>query len=135
MDARNRAGYIGFAARDLIDRADAARARCSDSSSAVTGSEWGRSADPMAVVSRSVAERLFGVVDATGRYLRIGTAAPRVRISGIAADATLGDPRTPRAPTVYLNFWEQPASLQEYPVFVIRTELPSERSRKQYARS
>jgi predicted permease len=84
----------------------------------------GRSDDPTAVVSRSVAERLFGAADATGRYVRVGTAAQPVRIVGTAADATLGNPRTPREPTVYLNFWEQPPTFQEYPVLVIRTELP-----------
>jgi predicted permease len=84
----------------------------------------GRSADPTAVVSRSVAERLFGLVDGTGRYMRVGPAAQRVRIVGIAADATVGDPRSPQEPAVYLNFWEQPASFQQYPVLVIRTGLP-----------
>jgi ABC-type antimicrobial peptide transport system permease subunit len=47
-----------------------------------------------------------------------------VRIVGIAADATVGDPRSPQEPAVYLNFWEQPASFQQYPVLVIRTGLP-----------
>ena len=85
----------------------------------------GRSAGPTAVVSRSVAERLFGAADATGRYIRVGTAAQPVRVVGTAADATLGNPRTPREPAVYLNFWEQPPAFQEYPVLVIRTELPA----------
>jgi predicted permease len=84
----------------------------------------GRSEDPTAVVSRLVAERLFGTADATGRYVRVGTVAQPVRIVGIAADATLGNPRTSREPTIYLNFWEQPPAFQEYPVFLIRADLP-----------
>ena len=38
----------------------------------------GRSDGPTAVVSRSVAERLFGAADATGRYVRVGTATQPV---------------------------------------------------------
>jgi predicted permease len=79
---------------------------------------------PTAVVSRSVAERLFGDADATGRSVRVGAAAEPVRIVGVAADATIGNPRTPLEPTVYLNFWEQLPPSQEYPVLVIRTRLP-----------
>jgi hypothetical protein len=84
----------------------------------------GRSDSPTAVVSRSVAERLFGAADATGRYVRVGTAAQPLRVVGTAADATVGNPRTPREPTVFLNFWEQPPAFQEYPILLIRTELP-----------
>jgi hypothetical protein len=83
-----------------------------------------RSDDASAVVSRSIAERLFGTRDAIGSYLRVGTAAQPVRIVGVAADATIGSPRMPHEPTVYLNFWEQPPSFQEYPVLVIRAGIP-----------
>jgi ABC-type antimicrobial peptide transport system permease subunit len=84
----------------------------------------GRSRGPTAVVSRSIAERLFGELDAIGRYVRVGTAEQPIQIVGIAADATLGTPWMPLEPAVYLNFWEQPPSFQEYPVLVIRTGLP-----------
>ena len=84
----------------------------------------GRSQGPTAVISRSIAERLFGIADATGRYVQVGTAERPVRIVGIAADATLGTPRTPLEPAVYLNFWEQPPSFQAYPILVVRTGLP-----------
>jgi predicted permease len=84
----------------------------------------GRLEGPTAVVSRAVAERLFGGTDATGRHIQVGTATQPVRIVGVAADATLGNPRAPLEPTIYLNFWEQPPSFLEYPVFVIRSGLP-----------
>jgi predicted permease len=84
----------------------------------------GRSEGPTAVVSRLAAERLFGAADATGRYVRVDTVAQPVRIVGIAEDATLGNPRASREATVYLNFWEQPPAFQEYPVLLIRAEIP-----------
>jgi hypothetical protein len=68
------------------------------------------SGTPTAVISRSIAARLFADANATGRYVQVGTGEQPVFVVGVAADATLGDPRTPLEPAVYLNFWDQPPS-------------------------
>jgi predicted permease len=79
--------------------------------------------DRTAIVSRSVADRLFGRDEAIGKYIRVGTlpSEQTVQVIGIAADATLGDPRTPNQPVVYLNFWEN-ATYQQYAVLLVRSD-------------
>lgn len=91
----------------------------------VAGSDFSRTQQRTgartAVVSRSLAERLFGPEEAIGQDIRVGTLPPeqRVQIIGIAPEATLGDPRARRRPIVYLNFWENP-TFQQYAVLLIR---------------
>jgi predicted permease len=63
-----------------------------------------------AIVSKSVAERLFGQADAIGKHIQFGT-EPEMRdiqIIGVAADAPLEDPHMRDQGFVLLNFWQLP---------------------------
>lgn len=62
------------------------------------------------IVSRALAERLFGEADALGRHIRFGT-EPETRdleIIGIAANAQLEDARAQDPNLLYLNLWQLP---------------------------
>ena len=63
-----------------------------------------------AILSQSIAKRLFPNADALGRHIRIGTAhdTQDVEIVGVAADSRLMDPRSDDFNFVYLNFWQYP---------------------------
>ncbi|MFZ0595139.1 MAG: ABC transporter permease [Bryobacteraceae bacterium] len=80
----------------------------------LAGSDFSRS-DPAqgqkkAIVSQSLAERLFPPGDVLGKHVSIGTdaALQDVEIVGIAANARLVDPRSTDTNFVYLDFWQQP---------------------------
>jgi predicted permease len=63
-----------------------------------------------AIVSKSLAERLFPEGNAIGRHIRFGS-EPETRdleIVGIAGDARLHDPRGPDRSFLYLNLWQLP---------------------------
>ena len=65
-----------------------------------------------AIVSRSLARRLFPHGNALGRHIQFGT-EPETRdleIVGIAADARLEDIRADDLSFVYFNFWQHPKS-------------------------
>ncbi len=59
---------------------------------------------PMAIISRSLAERLFPGTDAVGQAIRVGTvpARARVQIVGVAADARLFKPQPADPLIIYL---------------------------------
>lgn len=60
---------------------------------------------PVAIVSASLAQRLFPEGDALGRHIRVGTVEPRrqsIEIVGIAADASVRDIRQSRPFNVFL---------------------------------
>jgi predicted permease len=63
-----------------------------------------------AILSQSIAKRLFPGADALGRHIRIGSEhdTQDIEIVGIAADARLMDPRSDDFNFVYLNFWQYP---------------------------
>ncbi|MGA8593623.1 MAG: ABC transporter permease [Bryobacteraceae bacterium] len=80
----------------------------------LAGSDFSRS-DPAqgqkkAIVSQSLAERLFPLGDALGKRVSVGTATALqdVEIVGIAGNARLVDPRSTDTNFVYLDFWQQP---------------------------
>jgi predicted lysophospholipase L1 biosynthesis ABC-type transport system permease subunit len=81
-------------------------------------------AEPEAIVSRSLAERLGGAA-AVGRHIRVGTSPEYQsrRIVGIASDAqfNLSDPSKLRPFTVYLNSWQHPQEQMMYPVLLLKT--------------
>jgi putative ABC transport system permease protein len=56
----------------------------------------------VAILNRSLADRLFPNGDAVGRTVRLGPREQRVSIVGVAADATPGDPRLQGIPQYYL---------------------------------
>jgi predicted permease len=65
-----------------------------------------------AIVSRSLATRLFPHGNALGRHIQFGT-EPETRdleIVGVAADARLEDIRADDLTFVYFNFWQHPES-------------------------
>ncbi len=65
-----------------------------------------------AIVSRSLATRLFGHKSALGRHIQFGT-EPETRdleIVGVAADARIEDIHTDDLSFVYFNFWQVPRS-------------------------
>jgi predicted permease len=70
-------------------------------------------APKVAVVSRSLAQRVFGG-DALGRRLTVqsGSAVTVVEIVGIAADAPIGSIRQPDLPVVYRPMLQEPARAQ-----------------------
>lgn len=63
-----------------------------------------------AIVSRSLAERLFGEQDALGRHIRFGTEKETrdLEIVGIAADARVEDAHGREPNVLYLNLWQLP---------------------------
>ena len=61
-----------------------------------------RSRDSVAILNRSLADRLFPSGDSLGKILRIGTRGQVVSVIAIVGDATPGDPRIQGAPLLYL---------------------------------
>jgi predicted lysophospholipase L1 biosynthesis ABC-type transport system permease subunit len=59
-------------------------------------------------VSASLARKLAPAGDALGRRVRLGKLADELEIVGIAADATLDDPRTPNAAVIYAAWFQRP---------------------------
>jgi predicted permease len=94
-----------------------------------TGSDFRRDeesgAEPGAIVSRALADRLGGVSALIGRYIRVGrsTDYQRLKVVGIASDAQLDlvDPSLTRPFTIYMNSWQQPAAQAGYPVLLLKT--------------
>ena len=66
----------------------------------------------LAIVSESVAKRLFAGGRAIGRHIQFGTEPETrdVEIIGVAADVRLEDPHTRDLGFVLLNFWQLPRS-------------------------
>ena len=64
----------------------------------------------VAIVSQSVAKRLFARGSAIGKHIQFGTEPEtrNVEIVGIASDARLEDPHTRAQGFVLLNFWQLP---------------------------
>ncbi|MPY87497.1 MAG: FtsX-like permease family protein [Luteitalea sp.] len=93
------------------------------------GTDFRRSDAPSGVrsviVSQSLARRLFGRRDPLGKRIRIGwdTEAPsRGEVIGVARDAVVTNPRARNTLVVYENFWQAPASAQQWPTLLIRTD-------------
>jgi predicted permease len=63
-----------------------------------------------AIVSKSLATRLFPAGDALRQHIRVASEKDKqdVEIVGIAADARLMDPRAQDLSFVYLNYWQYP---------------------------
>ena len=78
------------------------------------GEDFRRSDSPemqkTAIVSRSLATRLFSGADVLGQHIRVGSGKDTqdVQIVGVAADARLMDPRAQDLSFVYLNYWQYP---------------------------
>ena len=47
-----------------------------------------------------------------------------MRIVGVAADGTLGDPRAGDQPAVYVNYWQQDSDYQRFPMLLVRSDAP-----------
>jgi predicted permease len=67
-------------------------------------------ATPVAIVSASLARKLFGAGPAIGRRIRVGRdpAAALVEIVGVVADAAVGHIRDPRLPMLYRPMLQEP---------------------------
>jgi putative ABC transport system permease protein len=65
-----------------------------------------------AIVSKSLAARLFPANKVIGEHIRVGSEneTQDVEIVGVAADARLLDPHTQDLSFVYLNYWQYPDS-------------------------
>ena len=74
----------------------------------------------MAIVSAKLARVVSPSGDALGQRLKIGRRKGEFEIVGIAADATLDDPRTPNAPAIYAASFQQPILLA-YSKAIVRT--------------
>jgi predicted lysophospholipase L1 biosynthesis ABC-type transport system permease subunit len=61
-----------------------------------------RNGAKVAILNRSLADRLFPESNAVGRTIRLGRSEQIVSVVGIAADATPGDPRIQNRPQYYL---------------------------------
>jgi putative ABC transport system permease protein len=90
----------------------------------VTGRDFswqdGSRGRPVTILSRSLAQRLFGSTDPIGQRVRIGLAADRqdVEVIGIAADARLYDIKNPNLLSVYVPALQDPIANNK--CFVIR---------------
>jgi predicted permease len=75
-----------------------------------------------AMISQSLATKLFGSGDAIGQRLSLGSRGQRqeVAVSGIAADALLFGARAPGQFAVYVDYWQYPEE-QKWPVLLVRT--------------
>jgi predicted permease len=74
-----------------------------------------------AILSQSLAAKLFPGADAIGRFISIG-AGPRpetVEISGIISDARLADLHATDSFVIFLNYWQHPEVLRE-PILLVR---------------
>jgi predicted permease len=77
--------------------------------------------EPVAVVNRSLAQRLFGTEDAVGRQFRLTSAtAPPLRIIGVCADARYASLRRPIEATAY-TFYRQPPHSSNAGTFEVKT--------------
>jgi predicted permease len=65
-----------------------------------------RNGAKVAILNRSLADRLFREGDALGRTVRLGRSEQVVSVVGIATDATPGDPRIQNVPQYYLPLRE-----------------------------
>ena len=94
----------------------------------IAGQDFSRSDRPggvrTAIVSESLARRLFDRRDAVGEYIRVGTqpADQRIRVVGIAADARLNDPRSSDMFQLYVNYWQQEPPYQQFPALLVKSE-------------
>lgn len=83
---------------------------------------------PIALVSRSLASRLYPSGSAIGKHVRVGSdsRAETVEIVGIAEDASVIDVRETRPAVVYLSALQQPPPLARWPGLIVRTsgEVP-----------
>ncbi|HEV2448481.1 MAG TPA: FtsX-like permease family protein, partial [Candidatus Sulfopaludibacter sp.] len=91
-------------------------------------------AEPGAVVSLSLAERLGGAAALVGRHIQVG-ANQRLKVVGVASDAqlSLADPEQTRPLAVYVNSWQYPEQQAGYPVLLLKTAgglLPTARLRQ-----
>ena len=94
------------------------------------GSDFIRSDRPSeertAIVSESLAHQLFGTEPPLGKYIALGTRAANqaMRIVGVAADGTLGDPRAGGQPMVFVNYWQEETDYQRFPMLLVRSDAP-----------
>jgi predicted permease len=65
----------------------------------------------VAIVSASLARRLFPAGDPIGRDIQMGDKKTEAEIVGIVSDANLGDPRTERPPCLYTPFFQDPGHM------------------------
>lgn len=83
-------------------------------------------AAPVAILSESVAERLFPDEDPVGAHIKYG-AEPRhqeLRVVAVASDANLGTLYTRGQPTVYVSWLQQPPPYARWPTVEIQSALP-----------
>jgi predicted permease len=75
-----------------------------------------------AIISESLAERLFGTGNALGQTLYVGAHGEeqQVQVTGIASNARLFGVRSHDEYAVYLNYWQIPDQ-QQWPVLLVRT--------------
>jgi predicted permease len=76
----------------------------------------------VAILNRSLAERLFPEGDAVGRAVRFGRGEQAASVIGIAADATPGDPRLQNVPQYYLPLG---AAVPPAPALLLRVRTGS----------
>lgn len=62
----------------------------------------------VAIVSASLARRLFPSGDPMGQRVRIGEKKTEAEIVGVASDANLDDPRTDSPPSIFVPFFQEP---------------------------
>jgi len=74
-----------------------------------------------AVVSRSLADRLFKTDSAVGRQILLGTPPRPVDIVGVAGDVKLRALEEPALPTIYLSAWQAPSRSNH---IVVRSAMP-----------
>jgi predicted permease len=88
----------------------------------------GPSQSRTAVVSESLALQLFDTRAPLGRHVvvRHRSGDQIVRIVGVAADATIGDPRAGSEPAIYLNYWQQEPGYQQSPALLVRSDAALE---------
>jgi predicted permease len=60
------------------------------------------------IVSARLARSLSASGDVVGRHLKMADVPGEFQVVGVAADATLGDPRVPNAPAVYVPIFQHP---------------------------
>lgn len=75
-----------------------------------------------AILSESLAKRLFPDGNATGGQVRLGQdpETQNLRVVGVAADARLAKPQDGQPSVIYLNYWEDPR-VQRWPYLLVRS--------------
>jgi predicted permease len=75
-------------------------------------------AQPVAIVNRSLARQLFGTTDAIGRrfVFGLGDKNPEIEVIGIVADAKYTSMRREAPPTAYLHYLQQPIGRATYEI-------------------